>query len=53
MAKTDPEYADERKRLREQIRQAESSAERREAVRRLAAIDRERHQETYEKIATE
>jgi len=39
--------------LREQIRQADSAEERLEAVRRLAAIDRERHSETYEKLANE
>ena len=46
-------YRDERARLREQVKNADSEAERREAILRLAEIDREIHAETYEKLARE
>jgi hypothetical protein len=44
---------DERARLRERTRNADSDAERREAILRLAEIDREIHAETYAKLARE
>jgi hypothetical protein len=54
MAQTTPSsYRDERAELRERVRNAESEAERREAVLRLAEINREIHAETYEKLARE
>ncbi|MGN8218037.1 hypothetical protein ACTG0T_06770 [Halococcus morrhuae DSM 1307] len=54
MAQTTPSsYRDERAELRERVRNAESEAERREAVLRLAEINREIQAETYEKLARE
>lgn len=50
---TDEEYARERAELRERISTADSDTERREAVRRLAEIDREIHADIYEKLARE
>ena len=50
---TEPDYRDERARLRERIRNAESDAERHEAILRLAEINREIHAETYAKLARE
>lgn len=47
------DYETERARLRERARTAESPEERREAILRLVAIDRERHAEIYEKLARE
>jgi hypothetical protein len=52
-SETDQEYARERARLRERIRTTDSDTERREAVRRLAEIDREIHADVYEKLARE
>lgn len=54
MARTTPSsYRDERAELRERVRNAESEAERRKAVLRLAEIDREIHADIYEKLARE
>lgn len=53
MVKTTDETEAERKRLREQARTAETADERREAIRRLAALDRECNRETYDKLAHE
>ena len=54
MAQTTPSsYRDERAELRERVRNAESETERREAVLRLAEIDREIHADIYEKFARE
>ena len=50
---TENTYRDERARLREQVRNADSEAERREAILRLAEINREIHADTYEKLARE
>jgi hypothetical protein len=50
---TESIYRDERVRLREQVRNAESETERREAILRLAEINREIHAETYAKLARE
>ncbi|WP_154019050.1 hypothetical protein [Halococcus agarilyticus] len=47
------DYRDERAQLREQIKNADSETERREAILRLAEIDREIHADTYEKLARE
>ena len=52
-SETDQEYARERARLRERIRTTDSDTERREAVRRLAEIDREVHADIYEKLTRE
>jgi hypothetical protein len=52
-SETDQEYARERARLRERIRTTDSDTERREAVRRLAEIDREIHADVYKKLARE
>ena len=46
-------YREERIELRERIRNPDSEAERREAVLRLAEIDREIHAETYAKLVRE
>lgn len=46
-------YRDERARLRERIRNTDSKSERREAILRLAEINREIHAETYAKLARE
>jgi|GEM_PF-3572394 len=43
----------ERERLREAVRTADSPEERRTAIRRLAALDRERNRETYDALADE
>lgn len=53
MAQTTEEMQAERKRLRDQARTAESADERREAIRRLAELDRERNRETYDSLARE
>ena len=50
---TENDYREERARLRKRVRNADSEAERREAILRLAEIDREIHAETYEKLARE
>lgn len=50
---TETDYREERIRLRKQVRNAESHAERREAILRLAEIDREIHADIYEKLARE
>jgi hypothetical protein len=50
---SDEEYARERAQLRECIRTTDSEAERQEAVRRLAEIDREIHADVYEELARE
>jgi hypothetical protein len=52
-SESDEEHVHERARLREHIRVTDSDAERREAVRRLAEIDREIHADVYEKLARE
>lgn len=49
----DQERNAERKRLREVVRTAESADERREAIRRLAELDRDRNRDTYDKLARE
>lgn len=43
----------ERKRLRKQACTTETADDRREAMRRLAALDRERNRNTYDKLANE
>lgn len=43
----------ERARLRKIAREADSAEERRDARRELAAGDRERHRDIYEKLADE
>ena len=53
MSRSSEEIETEREHLREQARNAESREERREAIRQLAKLDRERHAETYEKLARE
>jgi len=53
MSRTTEESDAERKRLRERARSAESVDERREAIRRLATLDRERNRDTYDKLADE
>ena len=53
MSRSKKEIESERERLREQARNAESQEERRDAIRRLAKMDRERNAETYEKLARE
>lgn len=53
MSQPTEEMKAERKRLREQAQTAESADERREAIRRLAALERERNRDTYEKLARE
>lgn len=53
MSRTTDEPKSERERLREQVRTAENEEERREAIRRLAALDRERNRDTYETLARE
>lgn len=50
---TETDYHEERIELRKRVRTAESEAERREAVLRLAEIDREIHADIYEKLARE
>lgn len=50
---TESTYRDERAQLRECIQNADSEAERREAILRLAEINREIHAETYAKLARE
>lgn len=52
-SETDEEYTRERAELRERIRTTDSDVERREAIRRLAEIDRELHADIYEKLARE
>ena len=53
MSRSSEEIETERERLREQARNAESREERRQAIRTLAKLGRERHAETYEKLARE
>jgi len=53
MAQASDEEQAERERLREQARTADTEAERRAAIRQLAALDRERNRETYEALAKE
>ena len=53
MSRSTEEIETERERLREQARSAETPEDRREAIRRLAKLDRERNPETYEKLARE
>lgn len=53
MSKPTEEVADERRRLREQARTAENAEDRRDAIRQLAALERERNRDTYEKLAEE
>ncbi len=50
---TETDYREERIRLREQVRNTETNVERREAILRLAEINREIHAETYAKLARE
>ena len=47
------DYCEERTKLREQVRNADDESERREAILRLAEINREIHAETYAKLARE
>lgn len=53
MSRTSDEQRTERERLRERARTADSDEERREAIRRLAALDRERNRDTYDELAHE
>lgn len=53
MSRTTEEMQAERRRLREQARTAGSADERREAIRHLAELDRERNRETYDALARE
>ncbi len=53
MAEPTKEQESERARLRETARSADDPDERREAVRRLAKLDRERNRQTYDKLANE
>ncbi len=53
MSQTTDERRAERKRLRERARTTDDPDERRAAIRRLAALDRERNRETYDKLARE
>lgn len=53
MSLTAEEMEAERKRLRELARTAESVEERREAIRRLVELDRQRNRETYDNLASE
>lgn len=46
-------YREERIELHERIRNADTGAERREAIFRLAEIDREIHTDIYAKLARE
>jgi hypothetical protein len=50
---SDAAYRDELVQLRERVRNPSSDEDRREAVRRIAAIDREMHADTYAKLARE
>lgn len=52
MAET-TEGQSERARLRETARSTDDPDERREAIRRLAELDRERNHETYDQLADE
>jgi hypothetical protein len=51
MTRPETDYCEERIRLRERIRSTDSETERREAILRLAEINREIHAETYAKLA--
>lgn len=53
MSRTTDEQDAERERLREAVRTADGPEERRAAIRRLAALDRERNSETYDALADE
>jgi hypothetical protein len=53
MAQTSEDDRAERARLRELARTADSEAERRAAIRRLATLDRERNRDTYDQLAGE
>lgn len=53
MSRTSDEQRTERERLREIARTAGTEDERREAIRRLAALDRERNRDTYDELARE
>lgn len=53
MSQTTDEKDEERKRLREQARTADTAEERRAAIRRLAELDRERNADTYDALARE
>lgn len=53
MSRTTDEQRSERERLQEEVRTADSTDERRAVLRRLAALDRERNRETYDKLADE
>lgn len=53
MEQTSEEDRAERARLREIARTADSEAERRAAISRLAALDRERNRDTYGTLACE
>jgi hypothetical protein len=50
---TDAAYRDELAQLRERVRNPSSDDDRRDAFRRIAAIDREMHADTYAKLARE
>lgn len=50
---TENDYREERARLRKQVKNADSETERREAILRLAEINREIHADTDEKLARE
>ena len=53
MAETTEEREGKRARLRETARTTDDPEERREAIRRLAELDRERNRETYDELANE
>lgn len=53
MSRTTDEQQTERERLRDLARTADTGEERREAIRRLATLDRERNRDTYDELAHE
>ena len=53
MSQTTDERENDRERLRERARTADDPDDRLDAIRRLAALDRERNRETYESLASE
>lgn len=53
MAESTEEPESERAELRETARSTDDPDERREAIRRLAELDRERNRETYDELANE
>lgn len=53
MAESTEELENERSQLRETARSTDDPDERREAIRRLAELDRDRNRETYDELANE